>query len=113
MILRIVTAILGSTGLAAVLYALAVLAQFGRKLGAVTKMRPYYRGYYVAIICVGLASITRLLRACVFWAEQPQPVPFLSEPLFQLLLYHLPLAIGLTASLVVTWHYWNWLLKER
>jgi hypothetical protein len=113
MILRIFAAILGTAGLAGVLYALAVLAQFGRKLGAVTKMRPYYRGYYVAIICVGLALITRLLRASVFWAEQPQAIPFLSEPLFQLLLYHLPLAIGLTASLVVTWHYWSWLLKER
>jgi PAS domain-containing protein len=113
MIIRIFGAILGSAALAAVLYALTVLAQFGRKLGAVTKMRPYYRGYYVAIVCVGLALITRLLRASVFWAEQPQPVPILSEPLFQLLLYHLPLAIGLTASLVVTWHYWSWLLKER
>ena len=113
MILRLVGAILGSAGLAAVLYALAVLAQFGRKLGAVTKMRPYYRGYYVAIVCVGLALITRLVRASVFWAEQPQSIPFLSEPLFQLLLYHLPLAIGLTVSLVVTWHYWSWLLKER
>jgi hypothetical protein len=113
MIVSIVGAILGSAGLAAVLYALAVLAQFGRKLGAVTKMRPYYRGYYVAIGCVGLALITRLLQASVFWAEQSQPVPFLSEPLFQLLLHHLPLAIGLTISLVVTWHYWSWLLKER
>ena len=36
----IIGAILGSVGLASLVYALFILAQFGRKLGAVTKMKP-------------------------------------------------------------------------
>jgi hypothetical protein len=30
-----------------------------------------------------------------------------------LLAYHVPLALGLTVSLVVIWRYWSWLLRER
>ncbi len=111
--MNIVTAILGSIGLAAILFALAILAQFGRKLGAVTKMQPLYRGYYLAIGCVGLALVIRLIRASVFWAS-PQSIPhLLNAPTFYLLLYHLPLAIGLSLGLGITWNYWSWLLKER
>jgi hypothetical protein len=109
----IIGAVLGAVGLISVLYALLVLAQFGRKLGAVTKMRPFYRSYYVAAGCVGLALVMRFIRASVFWAP-PETVPsMVNAPSFYLLLYHLPLAIGLSLGLAVTWHYWSWLLKER
>jgi len=109
----IVSAILGATGLVSVLYALVILAQFGRKLGAVTKMPPFYKGYYVAMVCVGSALVMRFIRASVFWAP-PETIPFLlNDPVFYLLLYHLPLAIGLSVGVGITWHYWGWLLKER
>jgi hypothetical protein len=108
--MNVLWAILGSAGLAAVLCVLVLLAQFGRKLGAVTKMRPYYRGYYVAVVCIGLALVMRLLRASVF---QMPSQGILHDPIFYLVLYHLPLALGLTLSLGITWHYWSWLLKER
>lgn len=111
--MTIVGAIFGSIGLAALVYMLAILAQFGRKLGAVTKMRPFFRGYYVAIGCAGLALVARLIRTSVFWAP-PQATPsVLNAPVFYLLLYHLPLAIGLSLALGITWFYWSWLLKER
>jgi hypothetical protein len=110
---NIVTAILGSVGLAAVLIMLVILAQFGRKLGAVTKMPPFYRGYYVAIGCVGMALVIRLIRASVFWAPPESISHSLNSPLFYLLLYHVPLALGLSLSLGITWNYWSWLLKER
>ncbi len=111
--MRIVGAILGSVGLAAMIYALLILAQFGRKLGAVTKMRPVYRGYYAAVALVGLAFIIRLVQASVFWAP-PETIPtLLNKPAFYLFLHYLPLALGLSLSLWITWHYWNWLLKER
>jgi hypothetical protein len=109
----ILGAILGSLGLFSILYALLILAQFGRKLGAVTKMKPFYNGYYVAACCVGLALIVRFVRATVFWAPRDTIPSLLNSPLFYLLLYHLPLAIGLSLGLVITWHYWSWLLKER
>jgi hypothetical protein len=107
--MNIIGAILGSTGLAAIIYMLFILAQFGRKLGAVTKMSPYYRGYYIAIGCVGLALMVRLLRISVFQVPSDD---ILHTSLFYLLLYHLPLAIGLSLSLGITWRYWSWLLKD-
>jgi len=111
--MNIISAIAGSVGLAAVVFMLGVLARFGRKLGAVTKMRPYYRGYYVAMVCVGLAFMMRLVRASVFWAS-PQDIPqLLNSPVFYLFLHHIALALGLTLGLGITWHYWSWLLKER
>jgi hypothetical protein len=109
----IVGAILGSMGLISILYALLILAQFGRKLGAVTKMQPYYKGYYGAVCLVGLSLVVRFIRVSVFWAP-PDTIPsLLNTPLFYFLLYHLPLAIGLSIGLVITWRYWSWLLKER
>jgi hypothetical protein len=111
--MTIVGAIIGSLGLIALLYALLILAQFSRKLGAVTKMRPIYKGYYVAVGLIGLALVMRFLRASVFWAPPNTIPPSWNDPAFYLFLYHLPLAIGLSLSLGITWHYWNWLLKER
>jgi hypothetical protein len=107
--MNIIGAILGSAGLAAIIYTLVILAQFGRKLGAVTKMTPYYRGYYLAIGCVGLALMIRLLRISIFQVPSEDA---LHAPTFYLLLYHLPLAIGLSLSLGITWRYWSWLLKD-
>lgn len=111
--MTIVGAILSSAALVALLYALIILAQFGRKLGAVTKMRPLYKGYYVAIGLVGLALLVRFIRASVFWAPTQTTPAALSSPLLYLLLYHLPLVLGLGLALGITWYYWSWLLKER
>ena len=111
--MTIVGAILSSAALVALLYALAILAQFGRKLGAVTKMPPLYKGYYAAIGLVGLALLMHFVRASVFWAPTQTTPTALSSPLLYLLLYHLPLALGLGLALGITWYYWSWLLKER
>ncbi len=111
--IAIVGAIVGSMGLVSLLYALLILSLFGRKLGAVTKMRPFFRGYYVAAGFVGLALMVRLIRITVFWAPLEAIPAILNSPVFYLLLYHLPLAVGLGLGLVITWHYWSWLLKER
>jgi len=76
-------------------------------------MKPFYKGYYVAASFVGLALLVRFVRATVFWAP-PDAIPsLLSSAFFYLFLYHLPLAVGLTLGLALTWHYWSWLLKER
>jgi hypothetical protein len=111
--MTIVGAIVASTALASVLYALMILAQFGRKLGAVTKMRPLYKGYYITIGLVGLALITHFLRASVFWAPLQTIPAVLNSPVFYLFFHSLPLASGLTLALGITWYYWSWLLKER
>lgn len=110
--MAIVGAVLGSLALFSLLYALLILAQFGSKLGAVTKMRPFYRGYYAAAGLVALALVGRFIRASVVWASPGAISPILNQPLFYLFTYHLPLALGLTLGTVITWHYWSWLLKE-
>jgi hypothetical protein len=79
----------------------------------VTKMRPWYRGYYVAIAGTGLALVVRFIRASVFWAPPVTLSAVLNEPTFYLVLYHLPLLLSLGLGLGITWHYWSWLLKER
>jgi len=109
----IVGAVLGSLGLASLGYALLILAQFGRKLGAVTKMKPFYKGYYVAASLVCVALVIRFVRASVFWAPPGSIPSLLRSSIFYLFSYHLPLAIGLCLGLLITWHYWSWLLKER
>jgi hypothetical protein len=111
--MTIVGAIVGSVGLISLLYALIILAQLGRKLGAVTKMRPFYKGYYIAVALIGTSLILRFVRASVFWAPPDTIPPLLNDPLFYLVLYHLPLAVGMSVGLGITWYYWNWLLKER
>jgi uncharacterized membrane protein len=111
--MTILGAILGSLGLFSLLYGLFTLAQFSKKLGAVTKMRPFYRGYYAAACLVGLALVVRFIRASVFLASPQSMSPVLEEPLFYFFLYHLPLALGTTLGVALTWHYWSWLLKER
>ncbi len=111
--MEVITAILGSIGLASVTFILVILARFGHKLGAVTKMRPLYYGYFVAIGCLCLTLLAHLIRASVFWAPVESVPSVLTDPIFYLLLHHLPMAIALTISLGVTWYYWSWLLKER
>jgi hypothetical protein len=109
----IVGAILGSVGLGSILYALLVLAQFGRKLGAVTKMREVYKLYYVAAFFVAVATIVRFLRISVFWAPLEAAPSLLTCSSFYLFLYHVPLAAGLSLGLAISWYYWGWLMKER
>jgi len=110
--LAILGAILSAVGLGALIYALLILAQLGQKLGAVTKMTPYYRAYYIAVGFVALALMTRLVRASVF-SSPAGASGLLGNPYFYLVFYHLPLAVGLCIGLAVTWYYWKWLLKER
>ncbi|HFD39551.1 MAG TPA: hypothetical protein ENJ31_06850 [Anaerolineae bacterium] len=109
----IVSGILGAAGLGSLAIMLLILARFGHKLGAVTKMKPYYRGYYAAIGLVAAAFVTRFIRVSVFWAPPDMIPAVLNDPIFYLAAYHLPLALGLSIGLFVTWRYWSWLLKER
>ncbi|MGD8397281.1 MAG: hypothetical protein PVG11_00345 [Anaerolineae bacterium] len=108
----IVGAILGSVGLISLIFSLVILGQFGRKLGAVTKLPRYYRFYSLAVFLLTLAMIGRFVRASVFWAPSDTIAPILNEPLLYFFAYHLPLAVGLTIGIAITWKYWSWLLKE-
>ena len=91
------------SGLAAVMVVLYILAALSRRLGAVTKMKPYYRGFYAAIAGIAFAIGVAILR-------QPIMPSDLSVYLF---LFYLPLLLSGIISLVVAFRYWGWLFRER
>jgi len=102
---------LGVMGLAAVTYMLYILTNLSRRLGAVTKMPPYYRGFYVAI---GLLTISMLARVTLNSVELAPELStgIVSAPLFSLVAYHIPFVLAMVISVALAWRYWIWLFKE-
>ena len=107
---EVLLALLGSAGLVSLVYITFFLLTINQKLGAMTKMRPYYRWLYLSAFFTIVALFIRLLRTSVFWAPQQAP-PLLTESFFYVALYYIPLGIGMTITLWVTVKYWGWLLK--
>ncbi len=98
--------------LLAEIYLLYIYVILSRKLGTVTKMKPYYRGFYVAMVLIGLAAVAHLIRLISALAPQAVP-PVFNLDGFYILLYYAPLALAGTLSLAIAWRYWGWLFKER
>ncbi|HLF25374.1 MAG TPA: hypothetical protein VJG32_03470 [Anaerolineae bacterium] len=92
---------LGVSGLIAVFVLLYIFATLSRRLGAVTKMKAYYRWFYVAMAAVALAIGIVVLR---------QPGLEDGSVLF---IYHLSLLVAGLISLAVAYRYWGWLFQER
>jgi hypothetical protein len=109
--LNIVAAVLGSAGLMSAIYITLIMARLSQKLGAVTKMRGYYRGFYVSALFLLVSLIAHFLKTSVLLASSQAPA-LLNNDLFYLFTYYLPLAIGTSISLAITLRYWDWLLKE-
>lgn len=99
-------------GLLAEIYLLYIYVILSRKLGNVTKMKPYYRGFYAAIGLITVAVLAHLLRLISSLAPQSLP-PTLNTDDFYLFTYYGPLALAATISLMIAWRYWGWLFKER
>jgi hypothetical protein len=91
---------------------LYIFATLSRRLGAVTKMKPYYRWLYVALalILVSLATewIVLMLRA----VPQSAPDLIVSE-WFYLLGRTVPLLTAAVLALIIVLRYWGWLFRER
>lgn len=109
--MNIVAALAGSLGLLSLILASWVLAQLSKRLGEVTKMPRYYRGFYISIACLTVAVMAHFLRMSVFLADEMGP-PLLHEDAFYLVVYYIPLAVGMTLDLLIAWRYWSWLLRE-
>ena len=103
---------LSPLGTISLIFLFFILARLSEKLGAVIKMAAYYRWFWVGQGFLGIALIAQFLRIGVLLTKQASYL-WLDTPAFYLLTYHLPMAIGVTISLVVTWRYWSWLLTER
>ena len=98
-------------GLIAVLYMLSIFLVLSRRLGAVTKMKPYYRALYAAIGLVAIAVFFYFLRTTSLLNSLALP-EILNNELFYVFAYYLPLALAATIGLVVVLKYWWWLFRE-
>lgn len=104
--------LLGTLGTLSVLVLFYILAKLSERFGSVIKMRPQYRYYYVALVFLFVGWIAQLL----FMAADLMPANFqtwIQSSWFVLLVYYIPVTIGVTIGLVITWRYWSWLVAER
>lgn len=104
--------LLGALGTLSVLFLFYILARLSERFGSVIKMRPQYRYYYVALAFLLIGWIAQLL----VMAADLMPATlqtWLHSSWFVLLVYYVPVTIGVTIGLVVTWRYWSWLVAER
>ncbi len=96
----------------AVIYLLYIFATLSRRLGAVTKMKPYYRWLHVAM---GLALVSLACEWLVSMQRaMPQTAPdWLLSEWFYLLGHTIPLSIAVVLALIIVLRYWGWLFRER
>lgn len=96
--------------LVAILYVGWILRALSRRLGEVTKMKPYYHWFYVGESLIALAIVGYTLHNNASLRGKPT---WLMKPGITLLVFHLPLALGILVNLTVTLIYWGWLLRKR
>lgn len=104
--------LLSPVGTISIIFLFYILARLSEKLGAVTRMPSHYRWFWVGIGFISVALIAQLLRISVSLTGQTG-LSWFSSSLFYLVTYHLPMALGVTIAIFVTWRYWSWLLRER
>lgn len=90
-------------GLLAFIYLLYIFATLSRRLGAITKMKSYYRRFYVAMGLVAVAIITAMTR-------QPDAE---SNLVLHIIAYYLPLTLAGIISLDAAYRYWGWLFRDQ
>lgn len=103
--------ILGTVGTLSVIILFFVLARLSERFGAVVKMRPLYRYYYLSLLLALVSATTHILTAKADSIATDNP-SWLTNLWFPLLAYHLPLTIAVSIAMYVTWHYWSWLITE-
>lgn len=86
-----------------------VLGLLSRRLGRVTRTRPYYVGLFVAAALVGASAVIRMANLGL----GVEAAASLHEDDSLVLIYTGFTALGVTIAAFVTWRYWSWLLAER
>ena len=97
--------------LVGVIYMLYIFSVLSRKLGGVTKMRPLYRGFYVAMGLIGLAAVSSWLLLTIRVTPALIPAALRDETVY-LVIFVAALSIAVTVGVAVAWRYWGWLFKE-
>lgn len=107
---QILTSHLGLPMIIAVLYVGWILRAFSQRLGEVTKMKAYYHWYYLGDLFIGVAILGYILYNN---ATLTQQVTWLLKPIATVLVFHLPLTLGVIINLAITLIYWGWLTRGR
>jgi len=104
--------LMGTLGTLSLVVLFYILAKLSERFGSVIRMRPLYRYYYVGLILMMIGYVTHLGAAQAI--STPEVVPaWLRAGWFLFIAHHLPLAIGVTIGLMITWRYWSWLVTEQ
>jgi hypothetical protein len=96
----------------AVIYLLYIFAMLSRRLGAVTKLKPLYRGLYVAVVLVLVSLACEWIVLMLHAAPSAAPDWLLSGWLY-LLGHTVPLLLAVMLALIIVLRYWGWLFRER
>lgn len=89
--------------------AMLVLARLSQRLGTVTHAKSNYYWHYLAAALICAGALSRLYFITI---GQDSLEAANQKLVYTLLSDGLP-AVGITIGLIVTWHYWSWLLAER
>ncbi|MEA3309627.1 MAG: hypothetical protein U9Q70_08980 [Chloroflexota bacterium] len=104
--LEIITGNLGLPIFIGTLYIGWLLMGLSQRLGVVTKMKAYYRWFNLGNILISISLLSYIFRYNATLAQRPQ---LFLTPLFTLLTFHLPLALGVVLNVTIALIYWNWL----
>ncbi len=95
-----------------VIYLGVLFTNFSRRLGTVTRMSNHYPWFWIANGFIALATMSQIVLGIAELAPD-HALPVLLEPWFSLIIFYIPLAIGVTIDLILVWYYWRWILKEK
>jgi len=86
-----------------------VLGMLSRRLGRVNRTPPYYVGFFVAALLVGVSLIVHI--SGLGW--NAESAARLAQDTTLMLIDTGLMALGATIAAFVAWRYWSWLLAER
>jgi hypothetical protein len=96
-------------GMISIFAVFVVMALLSKRLGIVTRTRPYYLGFYAAALLMGISILVRVMSSPVNLnadaALQQDPMVILFYGVFP--------ALSLTLGVIIAWRYWSWLFAER
>jgi hypothetical protein len=96
-------------GMTSIFVAFIVMALLSKRLGTVTRTKPYYLGFYAAALLMGVSIVVRVMS---------DPASLSHETVLQqdstiVIFYGVLPAISLTLGVIIAWRYWSWLFAER